>query len=332
MTERRRLQFRLRTILLLVLLFAVPLSWLAHRRAQMRTHQDAILHLEKLGGSVTSSCRSQSILQQALSPFSAWDVKVSFRDRSEFGDQDVTHLKHLVGLRSLDLRHTLITDVGLESLSDFSEIEELILNGTHIGDRGAMHLVGLSSLKILSLSDTSLTDTGLEHLEGLTNLTILCLADTHISEAGLMKIRHEFPDTKVDLLGYPMEDRVAGRRRLVEDQLGVLASALNAYESDCGDYPAESQGLSALFAPPNASVKVDWDGPYVKETPFPPFLGLVVVGQILPENSQIESGLLDPWGKHYRYRYGEAEGSPRLWSVGPDGVDATGDDIVFSVE
>ena len=104
--------------------------------------------------------------------------------------------------------------------------------------------------------------------------------------------------------------RLAGRSQQAKEAAARadinahLSAALDLFEMHNGRYPTTSEGLAALrTAPAGAS---DWKGPYLKRS--------------VP---------LDPWGKPYVYR---APGQHNrddydLFSIGPDGVEGTADDI-----
>lgn len=104
--------------------------------------------------------------------------------------------------------------------------------------------------------------------------------------------------------------RLAGRSqeakitRAQSDMKGNLSLALDLFEHDCGRYPSNDEGLSALVVNPEVS---GWKGPYVK-------------GQLSR----------DPWGNHYSYGL-HSEDSRRyiISSAGPDGQAGTGDDLSF---
>ncbi|MFH1621944.1 MAG: type II secretion system major pseudopilin GspG [Candidatus Omnitrophota bacterium] len=86
-----------------------------------------------------------------------------------------------------------------------------------------------------------------------------------------------------------------------------IATALDLYELDCGQYPTTEQGLSALIAKPSSSpVPAEWQGPYLKKQP------------------------VDPWRRPYIYKSpGEHNvGDYDLASWGRDGVEGGGDDVV----
>ena len=87
-------------------------------------------------------------------------------------------------------------------------------------------------------------------------------------------------------------------------QIGALGSAIELYNHCLDQYPPDLQALRV--APTDLPDPAKWDGPYLaKDIP------------------------MDPWGWEYKY---VAPGlrntdSYDLWSVGPDGVDNTNDDI-----
>jgi general secretion pathway protein G len=64
-----------------------------------------------------------------------------------------------------------------------------------------------------------------------------------------------------------------------KSQIESFCLSLDAYFLDCGQYPAEFQGLGALWESPQAgSIPAYWNGPYINK-PVP----------------------LDPWGNPYEY-------------------------------
>ncbi len=88
------------------------------------------------------------------------------------------------------------------------------------------------------------------------------------------------------------------RTAAAKTQIESLSTALEAYYIDCGNYPTEEQGLSALRKKPETSPVSDfWDGPYLyKDAPK------------------------DPWGYEYEYTTPSPDGSPYgIRSFGADG-------------
>lgn len=87
-----------------------------------------------------------------------------------------------------------------------------------------------------------------------------------------------------------------------------LASALDLYEADNGNYPSTEQGLAALLDEPSIPPQAKrWHGPYIKK----------------------KGGLKDPWGNPYAYRSPGAHnrGDYDLYSLGPDGTEEGNDNI-----
>jgi general secretion pathway protein G len=78
-------------------------------------------------------------------------------------------------------------------------------------------------------------------------------------------------------------------------QIQSLASALDLYFLDIGQYPSSSEGLPALLQRPGSTAA--WNGPYLK-------------GNAVPS---------DPWGRPYLYRAPGRHGSFDIVSLGADG-------------
>ena len=97
------------------------------------------------------------------------------------------------------------------------------------------------------------------------------------------------------------------RINAAENQIGILATSLDAYELDNGRYPSTEQGLKALLEKPSSPpVPKRWKGPYLSKE----------LGQ-------------DPWGGDYKYKSPGTHNtrSYDLYSYGPDGKEGGDDDI-----
>ena len=95
-------------------------------------------------------------------------------------------------------------------------------------------------------------------------------------------------------------------------QIGVFESALGLFQVNIGDYPSTDQGLEALREAPSDLNDPDaWAGPYLQKA--------------VPN---------DPWGQPYQYEYPGThdENIPDIWSMGPDMVEGTDDDVGNWVE
>ena len=105
----------------------------------------------------------------------------------------VTSLKHFKGnprLRELFLRHTGVTDAGLEPIKSLPQLELLAIGDTQVTDAGLEHLKGMNKLKVLDLAACkNLTEGGLAHLPGLSNLETLHLTGLPITDKGLEQLK-----------------------------------------------------------------------------------------------------------------------------------------------
>ena len=93
------------------------------------------------------------------------------------------------------------------------------------------------------------------------------------------------------VLNYLSESKVKTARIQIES----LATALDLYFLDAGQYPSSSEGLEALMRRPGSTMT--WNGPYLK-------------GNSIPG---------DPWGRPYVYRSPGQHGSYDIISFGADG-------------
>jgi general secretion pathway protein G len=111
----------------------------------------------------------------------------------------------------------------------------------------------------------------------------------------------------IGILAAMVVPRLAGRSEEARKSVAQtdiesnLALALDLYELDNGQYPAS---LDALRVKPLEAG--NWKGPYVKKTP------------------------LDPWGKPYVYKFPGTHNTDTydLYSLGKDGLEGGGDDVV----
>lgn len=177
--RRRWFQFRLRTLLIAILILSLPLSWFAVRLQRARRQREAVAAIEGLGGNVQYE-RPQGKQQ----PVSSWLRDLLGRD---FFDR-VT-LVYLQGN---------VTNADLEHLTALLDLERLMLRSPQITDAGLKHLQGMSNLRYLTLISTSITDAGLTHLEGLPNLQGLTIDDADVTLEGVEDLRETHPDWQID--------------------------------------------------------------------------------------------------------------------------------------
>ena len=191
---RWRFQFGIRSLLVLVVVAALPFSWLAAEMKKAREQSKAIGAIKKLGGGVLLSEPGPIWLRRSLGDdlFRTAD-NVAFGEFmsdevTEVTDSAVGYLHELNQLASLDLSNTTIKDSQLKHLEGLGYLIHLELNETKVTNAGLEYLEGLKQLRELRLSKTNVTDAGLEHLKRLPNLESLELDDTKVTDAGLKNL------------------------------------------------------------------------------------------------------------------------------------------------
>jgi hypothetical protein len=195
--RRRWLQYSLRTLMVLMLVFGCGLGWLVSKIKLVREQTEAVKAIGELGGRVEYEPASGGMARTAVT----WVGKLLREDWSMdvravfyFGSTQVTdaglsHLRGLTQLQELHLGSTRVTDVGLEHVQGLTQLKKLSLNSTPVTDAGLEHLRGLTQLQCLWLDSTQITDAGLSHLRGLTQLNLLSLDGTQVTDAGLSHLQ-----------------------------------------------------------------------------------------------------------------------------------------------
>jgi Leucine-rich repeat (LRR) protein len=209
-SRRCRFQYILRSLLLLLFLASLGLSWYAVRAKRAREQKEAVEEIGKYGGSAEYDYQVQERYgprPRAGSPWPAWlrnllgedflSTVVSVNFRRSSGDAGLEYLKGLAGLRELDLRYTQVTDTSFEHLKGLTRLETLNLRGTRVTDAGVERLKGLTQLQVLTLfesqrvgldlSETQVTDVGLESLKQMTKLGSVNLYKTRVTDAGIQR-------------------------------------------------------------------------------------------------------------------------------------------------
>jgi Leucine-rich repeat (LRR) protein len=91
-----------------------------------------------------------------------------------------------------------VTDADLEHLTkEFTQLQDLELEGVTVTDAGLEHLEGLRQLQGLGLEWTPVTDAGLEHLKRLTQLHVLGLSYTKVTDEGVKRLQQALPNCMI---------------------------------------------------------------------------------------------------------------------------------------
>ncbi len=170
-TPRKYLRFSLRSLLVLILLFAGWLGWIVHRA---RAQRDAVAAILKLQGTVKYDWERKDgrNLPNGKPWWPSWLVDLFGIDYfahvtqvrlvavPELSDAELIHISTLSGLEELDLHRSPVTDDRLGHLAGLTDLQSLILFHTPISDTGLGHLKKMHRLRMLSIENTGVTDSG----------------------------------------------------------------------------------------------------------------------------------------------------------------------------
>ncbi len=213
---RRQFQFGIRSLLLLVVVIALPCSWLAVEMKEAREQREAVDVVYKVGGSANWDGELEityepvwlrhvvgddffgTVLQVDIVRSTVSDAELGtickrlphievldLFSSGQITDAGLEHLRGLPQLHRLEIGETQVSDAGLKALKGMSRLQSLDLYRTQVSDAGLECFTGMSQLRNLSLVGTKITDAGLHHLAGLSQLQELYLNDTQITGVGL---------------------------------------------------------------------------------------------------------------------------------------------------
>ncbi len=228
-------QFSVKSLVLLLLVSAIPCCWFAEKRRQASSQLEAFKVFRAFPGIIrydfemSSEKAANRVTSQLIdvlgNDFFADLERVCLGSTQEFTDKEmafvqftrglhslslngaaisndgVTYLQGLHELEHLSLSRTQLTDVGLEPLETIITLQRLYLMKTAISDAGLVHLRPLARLELLHLADTAIGDEGLAHVQQLTNLRSLFLQNTNVTDAGLEKLRCLVSLERLDVRG-----------------------------------------------------------------------------------------------------------------------------------
>ena len=216
-----RWQFSLRTFLIAVALFSVPLGFLGKWLFDVQQQQMATARLHSLGcrldydDGVLTEVRlgGQHVSDQTVAEM-AEVVEVHFPtvhtlelSSKSITDASMEHVKRIPRLGALILNWTSISDTGLASLRGkrlgmlglagtqvkgdglkhvaSSDLQKLYLQSSPITEEALVHVGHFKKLRSLNLSNTNVSDAGLAHLSSLDNLVMLNLDQTKMSDVSI---------------------------------------------------------------------------------------------------------------------------------------------------
>ena len=140
-------------------------------------------------------------------------LAVNFVNARDATDNDLSMLLPIKNqLLWLNVGRTKITDEGLKTISQLSNITQLNIERTNIRDEGLAHLTTLAQLTQLNIIGNEITDEGLNHLSKLPGLEKVYLYQTKVTAEGVRALGHNRAKVEIDTGGYVLP-------RLVTDTL-----------------------------------------------------------------------------------------------------------------
>lgn len=186
-SPKRRLQFRLRTLLIAVLVLSLPLSWFAVRMERARRQREAVEAIELLGGFVLYDWQltppPTGMTVQQAKPYPLWTRRLIGDD---FFDEVL-----VVSLAPSD--EVPPPDLNNLRVPDPPSSEE----HRRVGDSDLNVLAVLKHVQLLILSHTHVSDEGLKCLHAMANLEVVFLEDTHVTPEGVKKLQEVLPNCKI---------------------------------------------------------------------------------------------------------------------------------------
>ena len=171
-THLRWFQFGLRSLLIVMTLACIGMSWVDVKIQKARQQKEAVAAITAAGGRICYevSLRNAApdwLVERLGEDFFQTAAGVVFRKRAN--DADLVYLADLPEVTTVNLVGTQVTDAGLERLGATADLGA----GTrrYAGERRRFGPSGPNdATSSLSLEDTKITDAGLEHLAGLMHL------------------------------------------------------------------------------------------------------------------------------------------------------------------
>lgn len=110
-------------------------------------------------------------------------------------DIGLEQLSELSNLERLDLTQSQITDAGMTQLKHFPRLKTLVLNGTHVTNASLPAIAELKALEKLFLGDTSIDDAAVAPLTEMKQLQRLFLLNTQMTTKAVEELQLAFPKT-----------------------------------------------------------------------------------------------------------------------------------------
>lgn len=175
--------------------------------ASPRITDEGLRHLEGLGSLQVLDLKHAHVSGKGIDRLTQFmSLNVLSLPDSSFDDDDLASCApSLLGVYTLDLSGTRVTDGGIPYLAPMTRLRYLRVAHTSITGKGFRALAGLPSLKSVDLSGTSITDDDIPAPEQWGAIRDLRLGDTSITDRGAARLAR-LPIAYLGLRGTSISD------------------------------------------------------------------------------------------------------------------------------
>jgi len=275
----------------------------------LREKQAAVEHLPKLREDLEKTKLVIADCDKQLEELKAYndvnrDALATYRTQQRVFEVDKAGIKARINACNKILeRSKEIPASRVESIETVKITAEIELVGL-AGKMSAITQIVQNGEKRLALNENKRSSTAVvDHLQS-SDIPDCERTITVCTEQ--LKAWQECPIKQGKVIIRPVKWEPVGLVKVAITQIDFLRNGLQNYFLDMGAFPTKEQGLQALRVQPAGVAKDKWSGPYLdKDVP------------------------LDPWHRPYHYRFPGKHNRdvPDIWSLGPDGIDGTADDI-----
>ena len=208
---KRRFQYTIRSLLLLTIAVALPLSWLSLEISSAKRQRAAVDEIAKLNGLVIydSAFDNNDVpMPLARRPAPVWllrmmgedffsDVESVFARGSMVTDANLECLRFLNEVKEIDLLGSKVTDVTIRNLSRLKGLYTLRLSECEVSNLIMEHVGEMTQLHELALDQTQVADADLSRLKGLSRLEGLYLRRTRVTAVGVKGLQEALPNCEI---------------------------------------------------------------------------------------------------------------------------------------
>ena len=191
---RRWLRFSLRSMLLLVVVIAIPMGWKVNRARNQRV---VVAELQTMHAEIVYD-------YQIVKVKGGWDYG-NLPPPGPIWLTDLLGKEYFFDVYSVGVWGPYVTDETLALIAKLPEVADVSIGGQNrITDGGLAHFAGMHNLEVVALYSDRITGTGLVHLAKLKRLKSLCamgwINDSslgHISMLGRLELLNIYGATQI---------------------------------------------------------------------------------------------------------------------------------------